>query len=462
MVGKGLEHIMEKKKIRAIDENTPLMVLAGPMFVELFLNILLNNIDTLMLSHYSENAVGSVGNANQVMFLMIIMFNIIATATSVVVAQYLGAKNYDKMNMIYTLAFVVNLIVGGVLSLGLVVGKGFFMDMLNVSAEMKPNALVYINIVGGFLFLQACYNVMLQILRCNGYTKVGMYISIVINLINIAGNYIFLYGPLKHLDLGVAGVAISTVTARIVALTVALVVFYKVKIGKIALKYIRPFPGELLVKMIKVGLPSAGENLSYNMYQLVLLSFINSMGNEAVNARIYCNSLIAFAMIFSNSSAMATQIIIGHLVGAQKEDIAFKRVFRTLKISLPITVALASVNWILCPYTLRLFTSNENIIHLAFYIMLVDIFIEFGRCLNMTVVNSLKAAGDYMYPLFVGLITMWGLGATVGYGLGIAAGLGVAGVFMGTATDECIRGFIVLHRWRKKKWYGKALVEKKV
>ena len=101
---------MTKVNKQMIDEKTPLMFLAGPMFVEMFLNILINNVDTSMLSHYSENAVGAVGNANHVMSLMILMFGIIATATSVVVAQYLGAKQYEKMNMIYTLAFIVNLV----------------------------------------------------------------------------------------------------------------------------------------------------------------------------------------------------------------------------------------------------------------------------------------------------------------------------------------------------------------
>lgn len=451
---------MKEKKVRVIDENTPLLVIAGPMFIEMFLNILLNNIDTVMLSHHSENAVGAVGNANQVMFMMIIMFNIIATATSVVVAQYLGAKQYDKMNRIYTLAMVVNLFIGIVLSSGLVLMKRLLMNLLHVSDEMMPDALMYINIVGGGLFLQACYNVMLQILRCNGHAKVGMYISIVINLINIAGNYMFLYGPLKYLNLGVAGVAISTVVARVVALIAAIVFFYVAKIGRISLKFLTPFPGKLLVEMIKIGLPSAGENLSYNLYQMVLLSFINSMGNDAVNAKVYCSSLISFAMVFSNSAAMATQIIIGHLVGAGKDDAAYKRVFSTLKISMPITIGLSAANWLLSPFTLHIFTNNEDIIHLAYYIMLVDIFIEIGRCLNMTFVNSLKAAGDYVYPLIIGLITMWGLGATVGYGLGIGFGLGVAGVFAGTAADECIRGLIVMNHWKKRKWVGKAVVNR--
>ncbi len=449
---------MSTNKTREIDENTPLMFLAGPMFLEMLLNILVNNVDTLMLSHYSEVAVGAVGNANQVMFLLILMFNIIATSTSIVVAQYLGAKKYEMMNTIYTLAFVVNIIFGVAMSAIFVGVKSGVMVLLKVPMEMRADAMTYINIVGGTMFLMAGYNVMLQILRCNGYAKIGTYISVVINLINIVGNYVFLYGPLKYLNLGVAGVAIPTAFSRLVALICAVVYFYYKKIGSFGLKYIRPFPGKMLLDMIKIGLPSAGENMSYNIYQLVLLSFINGMGYEAVNAKVYCNSLMQFVWVFSNNAAMATQIIVGHLIGAGKDDAAYKRAYSTLKISMPITIGLSIINVALSPYSLRLFTSNEEIIRLSFFILIVDIVIEIGRCLNMTFVSSLKAAGDYIFPLVVGIITMWGLGVTVGYGAGIALGFGVAGVFAGTAADEFIRGLITMNRWRRKKWVGKSLI----
>ncbi len=450
---------MNAKK-RIIDENTPLMFLAGPMFVEMLLNIFINNIDTMMLGRYSENAVGAVGNANQVMSLIILMFSIIATATSVVVSQYLGADQKDKMNQIYSLVVIVNTVFGIVLSSLLVLLKRPCMMLLGVSEEMMPDALAYIQWVGGFLFLQACYNVVVQILRCNGYTKVGVYVSLTANVINVVGNYIFLYGPLKHLDLGVTGVAISTVFARIVALLIAIGLFVRYSIGKISIKYLRPFPKKMLIQMIQIGLPSAGESMSYNLYQIVLLSFVNSMGNDAVNARVFSNTLISFSMVFSNSAAMATQIITGHLVGAGKENEAYRKVLKTLRVSLPITVALATINWIASPYTLRIFTDNQVIIDLAFKIMLVDIFLEIGRCLNMTFVCSLKASGDYLFPLIVGLCTMWGIGVTVGYTCGIALSLGVMGVYMGTTADECIRGLIVMRRWIKGSWRGKAIVKK--
>ena len=452
---------MGKRNTVVIDEKTPLLILAGPMFFELFLNTMVNNVDTLMLSHYDEFAVGAVGNANTIMFMMNILFNVIATATSVVVAQYLGAKQYDKMNMIYTLAIVVNLVIGIVLSGAFCAANPFIMDFLHVSDEMRPFSMIYIYIVGGGGFMMAVYNVMLQILRCNGYPKIGMYITLAINFINILGNYLFLYGPLLPLNMGVAGVAISTVAARFIAVIAVFIFFFAKKIGKISLRYLRPFPGKLLGKMIKIGLPTAGENLTYNLYQTTLLSFVNAMGNDAVNARAYCNTLISFAMIFSNACAMSTQIITGHLVGAGKSEEAYKRVFKTLKTSMPITIALASINALLCRYTLQLFTENQHIIALGQMIMIVDIFVETGRCLNMTFVSSLKAAGAYIFPLIMGIFCNWGLGLSTGYVVGVALGAGVAGIFAGTATDECIRGLIVMYYWYKKKWFGKAVVDRK-
>ncbi|MBO7632940.1 MAG: MATE family efflux transporter [Lachnospiraceae bacterium] len=452
---------MKNKKSIIIDEKTPLLILAGPMFLELLLNTMLNNVDMLMLSHYDEIAVGAVGNANTIMFMMNILFNVIATATSVVVAQYLGAKEHDRMNMIYTLAFVVNLIVGVILSGTFCAANPLIMNLLNVSPEMRPHSMTYIYIVGGGGFISAVFSVMLQILRCNGYTKVGMWVSLAINIINIGGNYLFLYGPLSFLKMGVAGVAISTVAARLIAVTVLIAFFYGAKIGKFSLRLLNPFPGRFLAKMVKIGLPSAGESLTYNLYQTTLLSFVNSMGNDSVNARAYCNTIISFAIIFSNACAMSTQIITGHLVGAGKTEEAYKRVFKTLRTSLPITIALTSLNALLCPHTLGLFTENQNIIALGQKIMIVDIILEIGRCLNLTFVNSLKAAGAYVFPLIAGIVCNWGLGLTTGYAVGVALGLGVAGIYAGTAADECIRGLIVMYYWYKKKWVGKSVVGEK-
>ncbi|MDD5900737.1 MAG: MATE family efflux transporter [Lachnospiraceae bacterium] len=448
-----------KQRTLEINEKTPMLLLAGPIFVELLLNILLNNVDTVMLSRYSENAVGAVGIANQMMFLFIIMFNVIAGATGVVVAQYLGAKKTENMNQIYTLSVAFNLVLGMILSLIVAFFGNGFVKLLKVDASQVGDAVKYMKIVGGFLFLQAGYNVMVQILRCHGYTRVGMYISLAVNVVNIIGNYLFLYGPLKFLNLGVAGVAISTVTARVLALSVSLFIFFRYKIGKLSLKTLVPFPKQILFRMLKIGVPSAGENMAYSMYQLVLLSFITPMGPLASNAKVYSNTLMSFSVVFSNALAQATQIVTGHLVGAGREDAADKRVMKTLRTSLPVAVGLAALNCLLCPLTLKIFTPNPDVVPLVQQVLAVGILLEIGRTTNLVVIGSMKAAGDVLFPVLMGLVSMWGCGITVGYSFGVLLSFGIGGVFLGTAADECLRGIIMFVRWKRGSWKGKAVVK---
>ena len=301
---------------------------------------------------------------------------------------------------------------------------------------------------------------MVQILRCHGYTRIGMYISLTVNGINIVGNWLFLYGPLKHLNLGVAGVAISTVAARVVALTVALIIFYRLKIGTISIRELKPFPAKILVKMLRIGVPSAGENLAYSFYQLMLMSFINPMGASSANAKVFASTLMSFSVVFSNALAQATQIVTGHLVGAGREEAADKRVMKTLCTALPVAVCIATINCLICPITLKIFNCDAETMVLVRQILMVAILIEIGRTTNLVIIGSMKAAGDVLFPVFIGMAVMWGVGISVGYSCGVLFSLGVAGVFMGTAADVGTRGIIALLRWRQGIWKGKAVVKK--
>ena len=92
-----------------LDSNTSLFHLTWPIFIEILLQILVGNIDQIMLSHYSDTAVAAVGNANQIINVLILMFSVVSMATTILVSQYLGAGNREKVSQIYTLAVLVNL-----------------------------------------------------------------------------------------------------------------------------------------------------------------------------------------------------------------------------------------------------------------------------------------------------------------------------------------------------------------
>ena len=452
----------DKKDV--VDINTPLIKLALPVFVQALLSLLIGYADSLMLTHYSDTAVGAVGNANQVLGFLTLAFTIISSATGVVVSQYLGAKALDKISEIYTVSTAFNLALSVTVSLIVFFGSGGLLSLMQLPEEMMYDSVSYMKIVGGFMFLQALTETFYQILRSNGKVVFGMVIALVTNILNIFGNYMLLYGPFKMFGLGATGVAVSSVFSRFAALVVIILYFHFKIEGNISVKYLSPFPKDILKSLIKLGIPTAGENISYNISQITISAFVNTMGIVAINTKIYCGTLTNFSYLYSISVAMATQIIVGHAVGAGKYDFAYKRVYKSILPSIIISVGIAVTNYLLSPITLALFTNNADSITLGKDIMFIAIFLEIGRTCNLVVINSMRAAGDVKFPTYLGIASMWGVSVLFAYVLGIALEpvleLGLRGVWIAMAADELLRGVIVIIRWQKGSWRNKSVVEK--
>ena len=164
----GDEAVSESKvqnKKDVVDINAPLIKFALPVFVQAFLSMLIGYADSLMLTRYSDTAVGAVGNANQVLGFLTLAFTIISSATGVVVSQYLGAKQFDKINRIYTVSVAFNLVLSVTISAVVFIFSKGMMNLMHLPDEMIPDAVSYMRLVGGFIFLQALSDTFYQILR---------------------------------------------------------------------------------------------------------------------------------------------------------------------------------------------------------------------------------------------------------------------------------------------------------
>lgn len=448
------------KKCTASNEivNKSVLSLAWPIFFQALLGVSLGYVDTVMLSNYNDTAVGAIGNANSILGFLALAFTVISSATGIMVSQYLGADKKDKMNTIYTVSITFNLVLSVVISLIVAFFSKPLLVTLQVPSEMLLEADSYMKIVGGTIFTQAVFNAFNQIFSSNGKTVIGMVLALSMNIINIIGNYLFLYGPLKWLELGTNGAAVSTCVSRIIALIAAIIYFSIVIKGSISIKHLKPFPFKILKELLKLGIPTAGENISYNLSQLVLSAFVNTMGIVAINARIYSNMLAMFTYMIAFSAAIATQILVGHSIGAGNYEFAYKRVLKTLRFGLFVSISIAIINWLLSPLTFSLFTDDKNVIALGSIVMLISIFLEFGRTTNIIVINSMKAAGDVKFPTILAIFSMWGFSVLIGYIFGIVLGWGLAGVFIGMAADEIFRGIVVIIRWIKGTWKGKRII----
>lgn len=439
-------------------KNFSIVKLSWPIFIQRLLSMCLGYVDTAMVSNYSELAVGAIGNASQIIGFLTLAFSIIATATGVVVSQYLGANKTEKMDQIYTLSVFFNLVLSGLISIIVTVFSTALLNFMKLPAVMMGDAEAYMRIVGLFLFTNGVMQVFTQIFNCNGRTEIGMLIFFFINVVNILGNYLFLFGPLENLGFGVKGVAISTSISNGVGLVISVIAFIFIIKGRISLKYFRPFPKAMLFKLIKLGIPTAGENISYNISQICITIFVNLLGPLAITTKIYCNILCNFSIVYSSSVAGAASIITGHAVGRGDYDYAYKRVMKTLFWAMLISMAIAGCNLLLSPFTFRLFTDNQDVIKLGFNIMLIGLFLEFGRTSNLVIIQSMRAAGDVVFPTVLGIFSMWGISVVFSWIFTRFFNFGLPGVWIAMAMDEIFRGIVVFIRWQRGTWRGKSVV----
>jgi len=438
-------------------EATPIK-LAIPIFIELLLFMVMGNVDTIMLSRYSDSAVAAVGNANQVINTLLILFNITSAATGIMVAQYVGAKLKSSLNQIYTLAFIMNLMMALLISLFLYTFKAPFFKAINMPVELITDATAYLDMTILFLFVPALYTLFSVVLKSHGITKLSMYLAILMNIVNIIGNAGFLYGYFGLPVLGVKGVALSTVLSRALAVTIMLVILIKTLDFNVHLKHLRPFPKDLFVRFIKLGLPSAGEPISYQFSQMVIFSFINLMGTATITARIYVQIIVWFTFLGSMALAQANAIFTGHLIGAKRHDEAYHTTLKTFKQALVIT-SIMSLLFILLRYQLiRLFSDDPMIVALGASVLIVDFFVEIGRVANLVIIQGLKAAGDVNFPVIIGIFSMWLVSTLGAYIFGIHLGLGLVGIWIAMAADEILRGILMLFRLKGGKWRHKRVI----
>ncbi len=447
------------KKIRVIDAKTSLWIVTLPIFIEMLLHMLVGNIDQLMVSRFSDNGVAAIGNVNQIINLVFILLSVLGTSATIMISQVLGAKDYGRVSEIYSVAVYVNLAFGLVLSTVLVVFARPILRLLQTPAELFEDAVIYLMLVGSGIFCQAVIVTLGVIFRANGHTKHTMYVSVAVNLINIAGNALLLYGWCGLPRMGVAGVGIATLVSRIIGMLLLLVLFKRTITGSISVKYLRPFPFATLIKLLRIGIPAGGESLIYSLAQTLLLGFANTMGAVVLSARAYASIIAWFSWLYAAAVSQGTQIIVGHLIGAGDEDGADRRVRRTLWPAVFVSLGVTVLIYFSGGALLGVFTDNPEIIAIGRQVLLVEIVLELGRAFNMIIIRSLQAAGDVRFPVAVGVMTMWGVMVPVGYLLGVHLGLGLMGLWIGVACDECLRAGIMFLRWKRGHWRGRAVAK---
>ncbi len=415
-----------------------------PILLETLLTFLLGGVDTFMLSQHSDDAVAAVGMDNQILQLVFLLFTIINAGTSVLCSQYFGAKLQDRFVKVSGVALMLNLTMGLMSSLLIFLFAEPVLLFMGLRPELMIYGKPYLQIVGSLAFAQAITTTISAILRSANKPIYPMIVIVVVNILNIIGNYTLIFGKFGMPALGAEGAAISTSISRTVSMIMLIVMLNRKLIPSFPL---RPFPVSEMRKLLKIGLPSAGENISYNLQQLTIIYFINMIGNEALTARIYVGNVVMFVYLYAICIAQGSSIMVGHLTGVEKTQASYVigkfAWHRGAVITLTFSVLCA-----LCgPFIADSLTDNEEIATLVCW------------CFWVWATNTLRATGDIFFPFYLGIIVQWLVGVGFGYLFGIVFGFGLIGMWFAFVLDENIRGAIFVSRWNSFKWANKGFVK---
>lgn len=444
-------------KLDLQESKRSLLSLTWPIFIDLSLHFATLIINTIMVGMVSVKAVAELTIGNQVFDLALIIFNFFNIGVCVVCAQALGANNKRLARRLIHVGLGVNLIIGTIVSIAIFCASGFIVDLMQVPEEIKESSHNYLQILSlSFLPLAICL-VGSAILRAHNCTRDAMYVSMLVNIITVIGNTLFLFGYLGVPVMGVEGVAISTVIGR----TIGSLVFVPLIIARtntrIIPRFMFVFRRKIIGSILSIGLPGAGENLSWHTQYMFMTGVIASMGAMALATQGIYFQIVQVLMLFSASIGMGTELLVAHYTGAMKLDLANKQLIKSVKIGEIVTILLTfSMPLGTGAFLVSCFTDNHEVLVLASSLFIITVFQEPGRILNVIIINSLRATGDTKFPVIMAVISMWGISVPLGCFLGIYLEWGLVGVWLGFTADEWVRGIAMLIRWKSLAWQKSA------
>lgn len=436
-------------------ERKTLAQLSVPICLETLFYMLSGMVDTLMLSSVSDQAVGAVGTANTYIGVFIVMFGIISSGMVAVMSQNIGAGRPGIAYQARQLGMIFNAVIGILMSAVLAVFSGGILRMVSIAPALFEPAETYLKIVGGTCFLNALIPIFSSYLRVFGYTKHSLIGTIVGNILNIILNSVFLY----VFHRGVMGVAVATVISRIVNLIIVVIM------GAVLIKAKqspeRISPQKILAQIVKIGFPSALETALYNVAMTFIVRFMNQMDANGMNvtARSYAMQIADFSYCAGAALAQANAIMTGWRIGAKELEECDRGTRKAVIYGL-VTATCFSVTFALSGrFIVHIFTDNTQMISLVVKLLIIDIFLEFGRVTNLVYSQALKTSGDALFPVIMGAIFMYLFAVGGTYFLGIHMGLLAVGAYIAMAGDECARAVGMVLRWKSGKWKSKSLVE---
>nr|WP_295275341.1 MATE family efflux transporter [uncultured Blautia sp.] len=422
-----------------------------PLLMEQFLLMLVGLADTMVVSYAGEAAVSGVSLVNSFNTIFINLFTALASGGAVVVSQYIGRRDIKMASESSSQLLMAATVFAVVISIPVLIWKVPLLRVLfgKVEPDVMEACKTYLRISVYSFPALGIYNAGTALYRSIGKTSVTMKISIVSNLINVAGNLIGVF----VFHAGVAGVAYPSLIARTFSAVVITLLCFREKEVRYVGRWIFQWNRELLKKMLSIAIPNGVESGIFQFVKVALSSVVALFGTYQIAANGISQSIWSVAALISVTMGPVFITVIGQCMGAgdiRQAEYYFRKL---TKVTVCISVAWNTLIFLITPLLIKIFAVSRQTGQMILYLVLIHnianaVVFPFADPLG----KGLRAAGDAMFTMGISLFTTIGVRLILSILLGIVLNLGVIGIALAMCLDWTVRGVIFWIRFRQGKW----------
>ena len=431
-----------------------LLRLVIPLVIEQFLLMTVGMADTVMVTTSGEAVVSGVSLVDNINTLIIQIFSALSTGGAVVVAQYLGRRESGNAKLaskqlLYTMTAVSVFLMAGAL-----IFRQHILTLLfgHVEQDVMDSALVYFLLTAAAYPLMGIYNAGSALFRAMGNSNVSMFCSLIVNIVNITVNAVLIYG----FGMGAAGAGIGTLVSRVAAAVIIMALLgHKNNTVRVEGVFRFEFRGDMVKRILFVGIPNGLENGMFQAGKLVVLNLIAKFGTSAVAANAIANSITGVVNVPGMSIGLAIITVVGRCMGAGETGQAIHYTKRLVGASYACMLVMSAGLFFFADTLVSWFNLTPQAVQMAGQVLRAC---AVGNVLfwpmAFTLPNSLRAAGDAVFTMGVSLCSMFACRVALSYVLACewGLGLGLLGVWLAMIADWVVRAVFFLARYRQGKW----------
>ncbi len=385
-------------------EGSLILKFALPMLLGNVFQQLYNIVDSIIVGNFiGKEALAAVGASFPIIFAFLSLIIGIASGSTIVISQYFGAKDIEKVKRTIDTLFIFLFFASIVISIvGIIFSEDIF-RMLKLPEEIMPQAKTYFNIFIGGVIVSFGFNGTSAVLRGLGDSKTPLYFLIVSTFFNIGFDLLFVL----VFKWGIAGVAIATVLAQGGAFLTAIIYLNRNhKIIQFSFTKL-VFDKAIFKKSIRIGLPTGIQQTFVAVGMTALISIVNTFGTNVIAAYSVVMRISSLASLPAMNFAAALSTFVGQNIGAKKIERIRSGFISTLKMSSLVSITVSVFVLLGSGFLMNLFTNDTEVIRIGKeYLMIVGAFyVIFSAMFSIS--GVMRGAGDTLIPMFISLIALW-------------------------------------------------------